>query len=129
MSYLKVKELRSAASTGKESLLKQLTELKKELAALRVAKQVNAAPSKICKIGLIRKNIARVLTVLNQTERENLRKFYADSKVAKSTPKALKAKLTKSRRLALKPSEKNRKTRAQARRAAKFPLRVFAVKI
>mmetsp|Transcript_45119 Transcript_45119/g.52188 ORF Transcript_45119/g.52188 Transcript_45119/m.52188 type:complete len:127 (-) Transcript_45119:68-448(-) len=126
MSHLKVKDLRAA---GKDELLKKLTEFKKELSQLRVAQQVSGTASRLGRIGPIRKSIARILTVLNQNERDNLRKFYADKKMQASTPKSLKAKLTRKRRLALKDSEKNRKTRRQLRQAAKFPKRVFAVKI
>ncbi|CUG40452.1 60S ribosomal protein L35, putative [Bodo saltans] len=126
MSHLKIKDLRAS---NKDELLKKLAEFKKELSQLRVAQQVSGTASRLGRIGPIRKSIARILTVLNQNERDNLRKFYADKKLKAAAPKSLKAKLTKKRRLALKDTEKNRKTRAQLRRAAKFPKRVFAVKI
>ena len=124
MSYIRVRELREKS---KDDLLKQLTDYKKELSQLRVAKKMGNAPTKIARIGGMRKNIARILTVLNQTERDNLRKFYSDNKQA--MPKSLKPKLTHRRRLALKASEKNRKTRRQARMSAKYPMRKFAVKM
>jgi large subunit ribosomal protein L35e len=126
MSHLKIKDLRAS---NKDELLKKLAEFKKELSQLRVAQQVSGTASRLGRIGPIRKSIARILTVLNQNERDNLRKFYADKKLKASAPKSLKPKLTKKRRLALKDNEKSRKTRAQLRRAAKFPKRVFAVKI
>lgn len=121
---LKIKELREK---DKDGLLKQLAEFKKELSQLRVAQQTSSAASKLGRIGVMRKNVARVLTVLNQKERENLRKFYSDQK--KCPVKSLKAKLTHRRRLALKPAELARKTRKARRAAAKFPKRVFAVKL
>ena len=123
---LRLRELRDKS---KDDLLKQLVEFKKELSQLRVAQQASGAASKVCKIGGMRKNIARILTVLSQKERDNLRKFYSDKKMRKSTPKSLKPKLTRRRRLALKDNEKNRKTRRQIRIAARFPKRVFAVKL
>jgi large subunit ribosomal protein L35e len=126
MSHLKIKELRDKS---KEDLLKQLAEFKKELSQLRVAQQASSTAARVGRINPIRKSIARLLTVLNQNERANLRKFYSEKKLKKQTPKALKAKLTKRRRLALNTNEKNRKTRAQLRQAAKFPKRTFAVKI
>ena len=126
MSHLKIKELREKS---KDDLLKQLTEFKKELSQLRVAQQASSTASRVGRIHPIRKSIARILTVLNQNERTNLRKFYADKKLKAQTPKSLKPKLTKKRRLALKDSEKSRKTRRQLRQAAKFPKRTFAVKI
>ena len=118
-----MKELREK---DKDGLLKQLTEYKKELSHLRVAQQSSGTATKLGKIGTMRKNIARILTVLNQNERDNLRKFYADKKF---TPKTLRAKLTKRRRQGLQANEKNKKTRRQIRVAAKFPKRVFAVKL
>ena len=118
MSHLKIKELREKS---KDDLLKQLAEFKKELSQLRVAQQSSSTASRVGRINPIRKSIARLLTVLNQNERTNLRKFYADKKLKKQTPKALKAKLTKSRRLALKDSEKNRKTRSHLRGAGWRP--------
>ena len=125
MSHLKIKDLRESS---KDDLLKKLTEFKKELSQLRVAQQVSGAASRLGRIRPIRKSIARILTVLNQKQRENLRKLYAEKKMRKATPKALKEKLTRRRRLALTPNEKNRKTRQQLRAAAKFPKRVYAVK-
>jgi large subunit ribosomal protein L35e len=123
MTRLRVKELREKEKTD---LLKQLGEFKKELSQLRVAQQVSGNAAKLGKIRLMRKNVARVLTVLNQKEKENLRKFYADKKW---TPKNLRAKLTHKRRLALTTQESRRRTRKQIRMAAKYPKRVFAVKI
>ncbi|KAH9577645.1 Ribosomal protein L29/L35 [Trypanosoma melophagium] len=124
--HAKIRDLREKS---KDDLLKQLTEFKKELSQLRVAQQLNSAGNRLGRIWLIRKSIARILTVLNQNERENLRKFYSDKKLRSSKPKALREKLTRRRRLALKDNEKNRKTRRQLRMAHKYPKRVFAVKI
>lgn len=56
--------------------MKQLDDLKVELSQLRVAKVTGGAASKLSKIRVVRKSIARVLTVINQTQKENLRKFY-----------------------------------------------------
>eukprot|EP00359_Climacostomum_virens_P006676 CAMPEP_0204911004 /NCGR_PEP_ID=MMETSP1397-20131031/9434_1 /ASSEMBLY_ACC=CAM_ASM_000891 /TAXON_ID=49980 /ORGANISM="Climacostomum Climacostomum virens, Strain Stock W-24" /LENGTH=123 /DNA_ID=CAMNT_0052081387 /DNA_START=8 /DNA_END=376 /DNA_ORIENTATION=- len=123
MSHLKIKDLRSS---DKNELQKKLAEFKKELSQLRVVQQVSGQAGRIARIGPIRKSIARILTVLNQNERENLRKAYSDKKTRDALPKSLKQKLTRRRRLALKDNEKNRKTRRQLRQAAKFPKRVFA---
>ena len=122
-SRLRTSDLRSKDKT---ELLKQLSEFKKELSQLRVAQQVSGNAAKLGKIHVMRKNVARILTVLNQNERENLRKYYQDKKWQ---PKHLRAKLTHRRRLALKPNESRRKTRKQLRVAAKYPKRVFAVKV
>ena len=47
----------------------QLDELKAELANLRVAKVSGGPASKLAKIKVVRKAIARVLTVYNQTQK------------------------------------------------------------
>lgn len=124
--HIKIKELREK---NKDELLKQLTDFKKELSQLRVAQVSTGNDSRLGRIRPIRKSIARILTVLNQNEHLNLKKFYAEKKMRAKTPKALRPKLTHRRRLALTDSEKNRKTRRQMRMAHRFPKRVFAVKI
>jgi large subunit ribosomal protein L35e len=124
-AHLKVADARAKS---KDDLLKQLKESKQELSQLRVSKQSQSAASKVAKIRTLRKNVARILTVLSQKERENLKKLYA-TKNANRTPKNLRAKLTKSRRQALSRKEKSRKTTRAVKKEAKFPLRKFAVKI
>ncbi|CAJ1027366.1 Ribosomal L29 protein, putative, partial [Leishmania lindenbergi] len=107
----------------------KLTEYKKELSQLRVVQQTGGAEARLGRIRPIRKSIARILTVLNQNERRNLKKFYSDGKMRSRMPKVLRAKLTHRRRLALKDNEKNRKTLHQLRQAHKYPKRVYAVRI
>ena len=51
----------------------------------------------------MRKNIARVLTVINQTSKKNLRETYAVEN--KTLPKALRAKKTRAIRRALTADE------------------------
>ncbi|PBJ74817.1 60S ribosomal protein L35 [Trypanosoma cruzi cruzi] len=123
--HVKIRDLRDKS---KDELLKQLMEFKKELSQLRVAQQLNSAGTRLGRIRLIRKSIARILTVLNRNQRESLRKVYAGRRLRLAMPKALRPKLTRRRRLALKDNEKNRKTRRQLRMARKFPRRVYAVK-
>ncbi|XP_055338969.1 60S ribosomal protein L35-like [Paramacrobiotus metropolitanus] len=109
----------------KEDLTKQLEELKQELASLKVAKVTGGAPAKLGKIGLVRKSIARILTVISQTQKSNLRKFYAGKKWV---PYDLRPKKTRAIRKALTKSELNIKNRKQRRKAALFPTRLYAVK-
>uniref|UniRef100_A0A914UMM5 Large ribosomal subunit protein uL29 n=1 Tax=Plectus sambesii TaxID=2011161 RepID=A0A914UMM5_9BILA len=73
MVRVKARELRGKK---KEELQKQLDEQKTELAGLQVAKVTGGAASKLSKIRTVRKNVARVLTVMNQTQKQELRKFY-----------------------------------------------------
>ncbi|GAB4813516.1 hypothetical protein N2152v2_000562 [Parachlorella kessleri] len=74
MAKIKAHELRTKS---KADLLAQLKDLKQELGALRVAKVTGGAPNKLSKIKVVRKSIARVLTVVNQTTRSKLREEVA----------------------------------------------------
>eukprot|EP00178_Gracilaria_changii_P006173 TRINITY_DN20571_c0_g1_i2.p1 TRINITY_DN20571_c0_g1~~TRINITY_DN20571_c0_g1_i2.p1 ORF type:complete len:123 (+),score=29.00 TRINITY_DN20571_c0_g1_i2:64-432(+) len=120
---VKAQELRSK---NKAELLKQLDDLKNELVQLRVAGQTGGAASKLAKIKVVRKSIARVLTVLNQKTKKELRKAY---KGKKFKPVDLRPKLTKAKRMELKPWEKSIRSRRQKIRAASFPKRVYAIKL
>merc|ERR1711904_281915 len=102
MTKVKCYELRKQ-SKSKADLTKQLDDLKTELANLRVAKVTGGAASKLSKIKVVRQNIARVLTVINETQKG-----------------ALRRRLTK--------FEAGKKTNRQAARDALFPRnRKFAV--
>ncbi len=70
---IKCSELRTKK---KEELTKQLEDLKTELASLRVAKVTGGAASKLSKIRVVRKSIARVYIVMHQKQKENIRKLY-----------------------------------------------------
>ncbi|XP_052091656.1 60S ribosomal protein L35-like [Mytilus californianus] len=122
MAKVKAKELRGKK---KDELVKQLDELKNELATLRVAKVTGGAASKLSKIRVVRKSIARVLTVMHQTQKENLRKFY---KTKRHKPKDLRPKKTRAMRRALNSYELSIKTAKQQRKERLYPVRKFAVK-
>ena len=119
---VKAHELRSMS---KEDLLKTLTELRKELSELHVAKVTDGAASKVAKIKGVRKSIARVLTVHNQMQKEGLRKAAAGSKYM---PKDLRSKKTRAMRRALTKAERSKKTNKQCRKEAAFPALKYAVK-
>merc|ERR1712105_435649 len=95
MAKVRCRDLRTKK---KEELLKQLDELKKELSQLRVAKVTSGAASKLSKIHVVRKSIARVLIVMNQ--KEKLRKLYKNKKYK---PLDLRSKKTRAMRRALNP--------------------------
>jgi len=122
MGKVKTKDLRGKK---KEELMKQLDELKTELSQLRVAKVTGGAASKLSKIRDVRKAIARVLTVVNQTQRENLRKFYKNKRLK---PKDLRQKKTRAIRRNLTKHELSIKSHKQLARERAFPLRKFALK-
>ncbi|KAH7914355.1 60S ribosomal protein L35 [Hygrophoropsis aurantiaca] len=112
-------------SKTKSDLTKQLAELKNELLTLRVQKIAGGSASKLTKINVVRKSIARVLTVMNQKARQNLREYYKDKKYL---PLDLRAKKTRAIRRRLTKSEASAKTLKQQKKEAHFPLRKYAVK-
>ncbi|XP_065202708.1 large ribosomal subunit protein uL29 [Planococcus citri] len=109
----------------KKDLTKQLDELKTELANLRVAKVTGGAASKLSKIRVVRKAIARVYIVMHQKQKENLRKLFKNKKYK---PLDLRPKKTRALRRALTKKERNIKTMKQIRKNQAFPPRLFAVK-
>merc|ERR1712183_184301 len=122
MAKVKAHELRGRK---KEDLLHQLNELKTELQQLHVAKVTGGAPSKLSKIKVVRKSIARVMTVISHTQRENLRKFRAAKKYK---PLDLRAKKTRAMRRALTKHEAGLKTLRQIKKDTHFSVRKYAVK-
>merc|ERR1712087_450333 len=118
---IKVHELRNKS---KVDLMKRLDEMKSELASLRVAKVTGGAASKLSKIKVVRKSIARVLTVINQKKKDNLRQFYKDNLL----PLDLRKKKTRAIRRALTKKEKSLKTLKQMKKDKHYPLRKYAVK-
>jgi len=122
MVKVKCSELRTKK---KEELVKQLEDLKSELQSLRVAKVTGGAASKLSKIRVVRKAVARVYIVMHQKQKENLRKLY---KGKKYRPLDLRHKKTRAIRRALTKRELNIKTKKQLKRSRKFPKRIYAVK-
>merc|ERR1712026_304785 len=122
MPKIKCSDLRTKK---KEELTKQLEDLKTELGSLRVAKVTGGAASKLSKIRVVRKSIARVYIVMHQKQKENLRKLYRRKKYK---PLDLRPKKTRAIRKALTPHEQSLKTRKELRKMRAFPKRKFAVK-
>merc|ERR1711862_74796 len=115
---MKVKAFELRNKTSKE-LLKEADELKSELGQLRVAKATGAAASKLAKIRVIRKNIARVLTVYNTKVREEVKAKYQGKKYI---PQDLRPKKTRAIRRALTTAQKCAKRERVAKKAANFPM-------
>ncbi|EIM85660.1 ribosomal protein L29 [Stereum hirsutum FP-91666 SS1] len=112
-------------SKSKNDLTKQLAEQKTELLNLRVQKIAGGSASKLTKISTVRKSIARVLTVINAKQRQNLREFYKNKKYL---PLDLRTKKTRAIRRRLTANEKSKITVKQHKKNIHFPLRKFAVK-
>ncbi|KAF7301674.1 alcohol dehydrogenase [Mycena indigotica] len=112
-------------SKSKNDLSKQLVELKNELLTLRVQKIAGGSASKLTKINTVRKSIARVLTVMNQKARQNLREYYKNKNYL---PLDLRAKKTRAIRRRLSKHDASLKTLKQRKKDQNFPLRKYAVK-
>ena len=109
-----------------DELKKQLDELRQELNTLRVGKVTGSGGAqKLGKIRNVRKSIARVLIVTNQTTKESLRAFYHGKK---NKPKDLRKRKTRAIRRLLTPKEKSVQLKKLQRRQWAFPQRTFAVK-
>jgi large subunit ribosomal protein L35e len=119
---VKTHELREK---DKAELLAQLEELKSDLSALRVAKVTGGAVSKLSKIKIVRKAIARTLTVYNQKAKTEARASVAGKKKISLN---LRAKKTRALRRVLSKEDAGRKTPKQLKKEAYFPLRRYAVK-
>ena len=122
MVRVKARQLRGQK---KEELEQQLDTLRQELLQLRVAKVTGSNATKLSKIREVRKSIARVLTVMNQTQKDNLRKFYK-GKVHKPTD--LRFKKTRAIRRELNSTEAARRTAKAEAKLRAFPQRKFAVR-
>ncbi|KAJ3545387.1 hypothetical protein NMY22_g2464 [Coprinellus aureogranulatus] len=112
-------------SKSKNDLSKQLVDLKHELLTLRVQKIAGGSASKLTKINTVRKSIARVLTVMNQKARQNLREYYKNKKFL---PLDLRYKKTRAIRRRLTKHEASLKTAKQVKKEQNFPTRKYAVR-
>eukprot|EP00798_Chlamydomonas_sp_ICE-L_P003846 gene3846-13909_t len=117
---------------SKQELQNQLKDLKSELGALRVAKVTGGAPNKLSKIKIVRKAIARVLTVFRQNQRTALRtKIVEDGANKKGKaylPLDMRNKKTRAIRRRLTKEQANKKTEKAQKKADAFPMRKFAIK-
>ena len=107
-----------------EALEKDLKQLKTELVSLRTS-QVSSAPQvKLARIRVVRKGIAKILTVLNEKRRDAEKSKW---KGKKYTPKDLRYKGTKASRLGLTKHQKSIMTVRAQKKADNYKLRKFAV--
>ena len=73
---------------------------------------------------MVRKSIARVLTVYNQTTKAKLREKFADGVL----PRDLRAKKTRAIRRRLTKEQLEKKTEKQTKKDNYFPARKYAVR-
>jgi len=112
-------------SKDKKALETQLGELKTELGQLRTQKIAGGSASKLTKIHDLRKSIAKVLTVINASQRAQLRLFY---KGKKYLPLDLRPKQTRAIRRRLSKHESGKVLEKTKKRSTHFPQRKYAIK-
>lgn len=106
---------------SKKDLEEKLTHLKEELFKLRVQK---LQKSSVKSINVVRKNIARVLTVINLKKRQEAKKLFAGKKYI---PNDLRPKKTRALRRKLTLHEQRKETLKSRKKRIAFPMRKFAV--
>ncbi|KAJ1678430.1 60S ribosomal protein L35, L29, partial [Spiromyces aspiralis] len=104
-------------------LRQELAEQKKELLEFRA--QQTAKNLRGYKVNEYRKNIARILTVITQKNREEAIKKYMGTKYK---PLDLRTKKTRALRRALTPEQKALKTLRQKKKEAHFGKHIYAIK-
>ena len=103
-----------------------IEKLKDELRNLRNAKAASGSATKLAKIKVVRKNIARNLTILNEKERKNLA-----GNIHKGSGKRaifLREKLTRAIRRRLTPHQRTKQIKKTQKKAENFPTRNYGVK-
>uniref|UniRef100_A0A0V0J2N8 Large ribosomal subunit protein uL29 n=2 Tax=Schistocephalus solidus TaxID=70667 RepID=A0A0V0J2N8_SCHSO len=105
-------------------LQKQLGELKSELCNLRLFRVTRGAASKLKKIRVLRKSIARVYTVMHQAQKLRQREVYRKKRYV---PKDLRPKKTRAIRRRLSKRERSIHSEKMLRKMRSCPPRKFAV--
>jgi len=121
--YQKIKAYQLREKT-EDNLKDQLTNLKKELVSLRTSLKSSAAQVKLARIRVVRKGIAKILTVINEKRRDAAKDTWKNKKFC---PKDLRYKGTKASRSGLSKHQAALKTDRMAKKAANFHPRKFAV--
>merc|ERR1712184_20703 len=121
MQRVKAHELRAK---DEQFCTDELAKHRKELASLRVSKVAAAPQVKLAKVRAVRKNIAKVLTVLNEKRRAEARDAFAKKRY---TPYDLRQKKTRAFRRRMSKFERTRTTVRQQKKLDNSKLRKYAV--
>merc|ERR1712228_898083 len=116
-------------------------ELQKELSTLRVNKVASGVASKLAKIRVVRKAIARSLTYINFKNRDEIKAMYKSRSALKAynqehkttwryqdKPYDCRERTTRAKRRALTKKQAKATSLKTRKRAQNFPQRVFAVR-
>merc|ERR1711939_191916 len=121
MNRVKAHELRTKSEAD---CTEELQKHRKELASLRVSKVAAAPQVKLAKVRAVRKNIAKVLTVLNEKRRTEARDAFAKKKY---TPYDLRQKKTRAFRRRMSRFERTKLTVRARKKHDNSKLRKYAV--
>jgi large subunit ribosomal protein L35e len=110
---------------SRAELLEELAKLEKKLFELRGQIGSSSSAEKLSTIRTVRKDVARVKTILMEQQRSALLAKYKD---AKFVPKDIRKKVVKSQRRALAPKYANKLTKVALRRSKFLKPVKFALK-
>merc|ERR1719161_2476141 len=118
-----------------------VNELQKELSTLRVNKVSSGVASKLAKIRVVRKAIARSLTYINFKRRDEVKDAFKKRSALRTyneehktnwrfsdKPFACRERTTRAKRRALTKRQQNMKSLRAQKRADNFPQRYFAIR-
>merc|ERR1719453_1642369 len=120
MNRVKAHELRTKTEAD---CTEELAKHRKELASLRVSKVAAAPQVKLAKVRAVRKNIAKVLTVISEKRRAEARDAFAKKRY---TPYDLRQKKTRAFRRKMTKYERTRTTARQQKKSSNNKMRKFA---
>merc|ERR1711939_1062002 len=124
-----------------EELVEKLNNLQEEAGSLRTNKVTSGVASKLTKIKVVRKNIARSMTIINEKKRDEIKKLWKSRSALKAyneenktnyrysdKPLACRERKTRAQRRALTKRQRNLKTLRQHKQAVNFPRRNYALR-
>jgi large subunit ribosomal protein L35e len=109
---------------NKEELLQELDQLKQSLYELRVTKATQGNTNTLLGMKNLKKDVARVKTILTEKQKNEVRKLYSKSKYI---PLDLRTKGTRAWRRRLTPKQAGAKKVKVVKKQNNFPQRKFAV--
>lgn len=121
MAPLKAFELRKSSV---EDLTKQLTEARQELSQQRIRSTASNRSKDSNKVKEARKNVARVLTVMNQKRKAEAIEAFRNKK---HKPLDLRPRLTRALRRKLTPAQAGKLTLRRQKAMKAFPKKVYSI--
>merc|ERR1711998_702600 len=116
-----------------DEIVEKLNNLQEEAGSLRTNKVTSGVASKLTKIKVVRKNIARSMTIINEKKRDAMKKLWKSRSALKAhneenktayrysdKPIACRERKTRAQRRALTKKQRNMKTLRHRKQAANF---------